>query len=400
MKRTIWILFAAACLTMSLQSCQKGYDAFAHPPVNYEFNKGLISNIDSVLEATYLVKASKDPLLSFRSWEGIPTIAADSLGKNIFIAWYSGGKGEGSGNYITTSVSSTGGRSWSNDELVIYPKKASLRFFDPCLWRDNANNIWLFFTKSNTYWDGIAGVWATKLTRKKDTILNTPARRLFDGVMMNKPVYLSSLNDILYPVSLWNTPPTPPSKTGTFIYKSDVTANTPQFNSMIMYSSLKVPDNIRTFDEHQLVETNIPGHVLCFVRTKVGIYSCTSMDYGRTWSKLEPFKSVGLTADSRFHIKRLASGNLILILNNNLSRSNMTVFMSTDNCLTWKYKLVVDTRDNTSYPDATQTSDGTIHMVYDWERYGNKSIYYARFNEDIIKSGNSKKIFISKVNNH
>lgn len=395
MARPALIILLLICL---MESCQKDFDAFHNEGAQHRFPFGLVSGIDTALGATYLINAGKDPLIGFRKWEGIPTIAADSAGRHLFVGWYSGGNGEGSGNYITLSVSNNNGGYWLNDQLVIYPRNTQIRFFDPCLWRDKYDKIWLFLAKSRTYWDGDGGVWALKLTWKPDTIVNSLARHLYDGVMINKPIDLTDNNRILFPVSVWDQKPTNPAKTGTFIYSTTYGSGAPQFQSLVKYSSVKVPQTIRTFDEHQLVQTDDPERMLCFVRTTKGVYYCKSLDYGKTWSALVPFKLVGTTADSRFHIVRLRSGNLMLIVNNSSVRTNMMVFLSKDNGNTWPCKLLIDNRSNISYPDAIETGNGTIHMVYDRDRYTAKDILYARFTETDIIKGNTKGIYKAKIN--
>ena len=51
-----------------------------------------------------------------------------------------------------------------------------------------------------------------------------------------------------------------------------------------------------------------------------------------------------------------------------------------------------------SYPDADQTSDGTIHVVFDRERTGDKDILYCRFTENDILNGNATAVFKNRVN--
>ena len=65
----------------------------------------------------------------------------------------------------------------------------------------------------------------------------------------------------------------------------------------------------------------------------------------------------------------------------------MTAYLSEDDGETWLGGLVLDERDNVSYPDGGQADDGTIFAVYDFERYGAREIYVARFTEEDVKAG-------------
>ncbi len=42
--------------------------------------------------------------------------------------------------------------------------------------------------------------------------------------------------------------------------------------------------------------------------------------------------------------------------------------LSEDDGATWKYSLMIDERDDVSYPDAKEADDGYIYITYDRER--------------------------------
>ena len=65
----------------------------------------------------------------------------------------------------------------------------------------------------------------------------------------------------------------------------------------------------------------------------------------------------------------------------------MTAVLSTDDGKTWKNGLLLDERDNVSYPDGFQTSDGKIYITYDRERSRAAEILMAVFTEDDVKAG-------------
>jgi hypothetical protein len=65
----------------------------------------------------------------------------------------------------------------------------------------------------------------------------------------------------------------------------------------------------------------------------------------------------------------------------------MTAYLSDDDGGTWKGGLLIDQRKSVSYPDATQAPDGSIRLIYDWERGRDKNILMAAFSEADVRAG-------------
>jgi len=107
-----------------------------------------------------------------------------------------------------------------------------------------------------------------------------------------------------------------------------------------------------------------------------------------TWTQVEDFLP---NATSRFFLRRLASGNLLLIKHgppdSRIDRSELTAYLSEDDGETWAGGLLIDERKNVSYPDGTQAPDGGIYVIYDWERGRDKHILMATFTEADVRSG-------------
>ena len=59
----------------------------------------------------------------------------------------------------------------------------------------------------------------------------------------------------------------------------------------------------------------------------------------------------------------------------------MTAFLSKDDGKTWTDGLLLDPRPNVSYPDAVEMPDGTIHVIYDRDRFTEREILVATFRE-------------------
>lgn len=357
--------------------------------------------------AIILKQPTHDERIKNRQHERVPSLVTSADGKTIFVVWYSGGKEEGPGNYATLAVSNDGGKSWKNDQLVIYPKHPSTRVYDATLWRDKGGQTWLFYATAlnNMYWDLRGGVHAIPIAWNGKKVVHGKSRLLSYGIMMNKPVYVPQKDFALFPVSVWKTSPDAPQQPGyvpdgTFIHRFDYEGKKKkELTTLNPYSSVKMADSARTYDEHMVVQTSDSGDMLCFVRgNKRTIYHCKSTDYGATWSQLEPFRLTGNTTSSRFYLGRLQSGNLILVMNDNRNRLDMTAFISKDGGKSWPHKLLLDARDWVSYPDVDQTPDGTIHVTYDRERTSAKDILYCNFKEEDIIQGNPKNIFRIRVN--
>jgi hypothetical protein len=124
------------------------------------------------------------------------------------------------------------------------------------------------------------------------------------------------------------------------------------------------------------------GSVWMLARTRYGIGSSVSTDGGRTWSL--PRDSGIAHPSTRFFIRRLASGKLLLVKHcppDGKSRSHLTAVLSADEGGSWEGGLSLDERRNVSYPDGVQGGDGRIDVIYDRERFQDREILMASFRE-------------------
>ena len=113
----------------------------------------------------------------------------------------------------------------------------------------------------------------------------------------------------------------------------------------------------------------------------------TSTDGGKNWSK--PTASKINHPVARFHIRRLASGRLLLIkhgdtIDSHQHRSKLTAWLSENDGESWIGGLMLDKRNGISYPDGFQAPDGTIYISYDRNRATDGEILLARFTEEDI----------------
>ena len=190
-------------------------------------------------------------------------------------------------------------------------------------------------------------------------------------------------------------------KAGSYVYKTSDNGRT--FHRLGMSD---VRD--RSFDEHMVIEQN-NGVLKMLVRTNYGIGCAYSYDRGKCWSSGE---NSGLEGPcSRFFIGRLRSGRLLLVNHVNFNgRNNLTALLSEDDGETFPYSLLLDERNEVSYPDVAEGEDGSLYIAYDRERGCEKrsmeqvyacarEILIARVTEDDIIAGElvSDRSFVKGV---
>ncbi len=313
-----------------------------------------------------------------RKFQGIPSVERARSGR-LWATWYGGGIREDRYNHILLATSEDGGSKWSDVGLVIDPDgDGPVRAFDPCLWHDPDGRLWLFWAQGyERHTDERTGVWAIT-TRQSDATKpewSEPVR-LCDGVMLNKPTVLSS-GEWLFPVACWHR------EGSAQVYSSSDQGSTWHF-----LGQSTVPAQDRNAEEHMIVERG-NGALWMLVRTQYGIGESISTDRGRTWSLVRPLQIQHTM--SRFFVRRLRSGNLLLVkhgpINKRIGRSHLTAFLSKNDGNSWIGGLLLDERDEVSYPDGVQAPDGIIYVIYDRSRRGAKEILMATFTQDDVAQG-------------
>ena len=319
-----------------------------------------------------------------RLWQGIPGIEITKKGR-IFVTFYSGGTKEEIGNYCVIIKSDD---SLNFSEPILVCKKDEHRCFDPCLWIDPLDRLWFTWSEmpGHSLWGAICD------NPDADDLIWSEPFLIGHDVMMNKPTVLST-GEWLFPVAVWNKgvivwQETTETERGSFAYKTADCGKTFE-----ILGRAEVKD--RSYDEHMIYERQ-DGSLAMLVRTTYGIGVSYSYDKGKTWT--EGVDSLYGGPNSRFHIRRLKSGRLLLINHVNFTgRNNLTALLSEDDGKTWKYSLLIDGRDNVSYPDMAE-KDGYLYIVYDRERGGFKNslkevyssareILIAKITEDDIIAG-------------
>ena len=333
---------------------------------------------------------TKEYSVETRAFTGISSLAVSQNGR-LWVTWYAGETpGEDENNYVVVSTSGDQGETWE-EVLVIDSWSEMVRSFDPEIWIDPDGKLWVFWAQA-TYIGGTwrlieqgtrAGVWAltTKNPDDADPEWSEP-RRLTDGVMMCKPTVLSDGIWAL-PVSIWEIV----DENAQMVISKD------RGKTWEVRGGATVPRDARRFDEHMIVERK-DGSLWMLIRTLYGIGQSISQDRGNTWSPVIP--SPIQHPSARFFIRRLNSGNLLLVkhgpIDMRTQRSHLMAFISRDDGHSWSDGLLLDERRGISYPDGQQSSDGTIYITYDYDRRGHQHILMTRFTEDDVIMRSDRKL--------
>ena len=324
-----------------------------------------------------------------RSFQGIPGICRLPSGR-LFATWYGGGCGENQDNFVMLVYSDDDGASWSDTAWVVDPPHEKVRAFDPALFVAPDGRLFWFWTQveandKSSMFDGKAGVWCSVCENISDPVEDyrwSAPVRIADGIMMNKPTVLADGSWAL-PVSVWGC------------YSAQFPDNDPGDRLIITSDGGKTfsergrvlaGEDLRIFSEHYFYQLKDQKTIRVGVRTKKGCYCAESADGGISWSELAP--ATYTTCNSRSFVIRLASGRLLAVFNDDPAvRRNMTAALSDDDGKTWTHKLLLDPRQETSYPDIVQAEDGTIYIIHDHARYQGGYILVSRITERDIEAG-------------
>lgn len=321
-----------------------------------------------------------------RTGTGVPSIAVTKEGR-IWAAWYSGNTPgliiERCPNaYVVVATSGNGGQTWK-EVLVIDPDgPGPLKAYDPLPWVDPDGRLWIIWHHT-----GRANAWAiTTDDPESENPKWSEPRRITDGIMMNKPIILST-GEWLFPVVRRITGE---------VSSSIAMISADKGKTFHDRGDLRITYDVRPI-EPMIVE-RMDGLLWMLIRTSYGIGESISKDRGVTWSPLTPSAIKHTT--SRFFIGRLQSGNLLLVKNGPIDmrtegptqRCYMMAFISTDDGKTWSRGLLLDGRAPVSYPDVQQTDDGTIYVIWDFNRSRDQMILMTTFREDDILENNDIKM--------
>jgi uncharacterized protein (TIGR02145 family) len=327
-----------------------------------------------------------------RMWQGIPGIERAANGR-LWVSRFSGSTGEGaSNNYVMLITSDDDGQTWSDLKVVVDMPDSPVRLYDPCLWIDPLGRLWFIWCQAYAPWLH-HGVWAlvSENPEDADPVWSEP-RRLCEGINLNKPLVLSN-GDWIFPTTFkWDRQQVPLEPDRIQHSSCEVVVTTDQGKSFFVRGTASVlhPDR-RIASEPMIVERQ-DGSLWMLVRTGFGIGETFSEDRGRSWTPIERIDNIKHPI-SRFFIRRLSSGNLLLVKHGPIDRGShrelLKAYLSKDDGETWEGGLMLDERYHLSYPDGIQAPDGSIYVVYDHGRYPgtHREILMAVFTEEDVLAG-------------
>jgi predicted neuraminidase len=322
-------------------------------------------------------------------WQGIPSIERAANGR-LWCTYFTGGPKEPDiENRIILTTSDDDGDTWC-EPYTVQEREGNTRLFDSSLWHDPNGKLWLFFCQANLE-EKEFSIWyiTCENSDSADPHWSDPVRLEFDVTYCfrsTKPTVLSTgawvlpiyftndMPEIWLHKEAWQAVGITGDQGKTWSFHGEVYAG-PQWAL-----------------ENMILERT-DGSLLMLMRTDGGVlWQSSSTDGGRTWS--DASASQIDNPGSRFFIRRLASGRVLLICNphtkdseNEWHRERMCAFVSDKDDGTGFYgELEIDVREKVSYPDAVQGPDGTIYMVYDYDRYGPGEIRFCSFREEDILS--------------
>ncbi len=354
-------------------------------PARFTFDKPMILRqlcFLLFLVATWACAA--EPFAERRqTWQGIPGLERTAKGR-VFSSWFTGGPREPSPeNIVLLCYSNDQAKTFTQPQVMAEPKGGT-RCFDPTLWIDPKGRLWYIFNRGNQ--DTAVHDVHARICDDPDAtppVFGPEFRVGYEGpyaFRMNKPTVLSN-GEWIMPVTHATEPihawfPFADQLQGVGISNDEG-------KTWKLHGALSMP---KWALECMITELK-DGRLWLLSRTGSGfLWESHSSDKGRTWA--EPKATRISNPGSRFFIRRLASGNLLLINHYKFKgRSHLYAQLSTNDGQKWNEGLLLDERSGVSYPDGVQDKDGLIWITYDRDRQGDGEILLAKFKEEDVLAG-------------
>ena len=333
-----------------------------------------------------------------RTWQGIPGLERTE-GGCLFFTWFTGGAREpDTENIVLLCYSDDGGKTHSPLQIMGASFSDGTRAYDPVPWIDPKGRLWYVYNRSNKT-TAEHGVYV-RICEKPDAVTPVfgPEFKIELGVpyafRLNKFTVLST-GEWIMPVIYARKPlydwfilnhEEQPSLQG-------VAISYDEGKTWKLHGAVESPPWAL---ENMVVELQ-DGRLWMLIRTNAGhLWESFSTDKGVTWS--EGQRSQIASPGARFFIRRLSSGNLLLVNHYNYDlnaagrglRTHLTAQISTDDGKTWGEGLLLDARAGVSYPDGVEDKDGVIWIIYDYDRLGAQYrneygyIFMAKFREEDV----------------
>jgi len=169
-----------------------------------------------------------------------------------------------------------------------------------------------------------------------------------------------------------------------------VYASSDKGKTFTLHGTANIADPERRGPDEPMIVERKDGTLWMMVRMQ-GMAETISRDGGKTWTPVERIAIKHCT--SRFFLRRLQSGALLLVkhgpLNERSGREKLMAYSSDDEGITWQGGLMIDEREDVTYPDGVQAEDGTIYLIYDHQRTPLGEVLMATFREEDVRAGKS-----------
>lgn len=272
---------------------------------------------------------------------------------DLLAAWF-GGAREGDRS-VAIWGAIRGAKSWTPP--VVLASEPGVPCWNPVLFRDRANKIWLFYKigPSPETW---SGAFKTSPDGKRwSAVTYLPAGLL--GPIKNKPIILAG-GEIVAGTSV--------ESYRAWTAWAEISRD--QGRTWQKYGPITVPGHNDGIIQPTLWET-APGHLKMLVRAtqEIGlICEATSEDGGRTWTPARP--TALPNPNSGIDAVKMADGTVALVYNHSKTgRSPLNLAFSRDDGANWFQVLDLETDPGEySYPAIIQTTDGMLHITYTWQR--------------------------------
>lgn len=319
------------------------------------------------------------------TWQGIPGLERTAKGR-VFSSWFTGGPKEPSPeNIVLLCYSDDQAKTFTQPQVMAEPRSGT-RCFDPTLWIDPKGRLWYVFNRGNK--DSAVHDVHARICDDPDAtppVFGAEFRVGYEGpyaFRMNKPTVLST-GEWIMPVTHatgqvheWFAGPKQLQGVG---------ISTDEGKTWKLHGALKAPEWALECMITELKDERL------WLLTRTGggfLWESHSSDKGRTWTEAKA--STIPNPGSRFFIRRLTSGSLLLVNHHGFTgktRSHLTAQISIDDGQTWNEGLLLDERKGVSYPDGVQDREGLIWITYDRDRQGEGEILLAKFREEDVLAG-------------
>ncbi len=280
-----------------------------------------------------------------RNSEGDFVVLAD--GRILFVySHFTGGGGDHSAAHLAGRYSSDGGRTWTDDDVVVVPNEGGWNVMSVSLLRLADGRIALFYARKNSLTDCRP---CMRVSEDEAKSWSEPTLCITDQVgyyvLNNDRVVQLSGGRLVVPVALHNTPEyEKPDWDGTIMcYLSD-DAGRSWRRSKSRLQGRSADGKRVTLQEPGVLELE-EGRLMMFCRTRSGCqYTSFSEDGGDTWSEFGPSNIVSPCSPAS--IERIpGTGDLLLVWNDHENvdaahrgkRTPYNVAVSRDEGRSWRH---------------------------------------------------------------